>query len=240
MHIITKTCFEELYATIAQNLWPARLQFNTTLKHLFIMEWEDSLSAAKACVAVANKEGYKSCVLSFKCANEFEGFRLSGCDTLSHFVTVIEKNDTLYALDPKRYIMEIEFDKWFKHLVLELPDNPVIAASDVIAANLLRSNIKIFNRVFDELNKYDIAPSQFVAIESVNDKTELRGDVMYNKWTEAARNLNYSFRDFMSIYSADYMTFMAGFLQVMLQRTKAITLSDAYNQFIEIVSKEIV
>lgn len=240
MHAITKSCFEELYAVIAKQLWPARLRYDATLKYLFNVEWEDSLNAAKACVAVANKEGYKSCVLAFKCANEFEGFHLSGCDTLSHFVTVIEKNDTLYALDPKRYVWEIEFDKWFKHLVLELPNKPVIAASDVIAANLLRSNIKIFNRVFDELSSYDIAPSQFVAVESANDKIELRGDVMYRKWADAARDLNYSFRDFMSIYSADYMTFMAGFLQVMLQRTKSITLSDAYNKFIEIVSKETV
>ena len=57
MHAITKSCFEELYAVIAKQLWPARLRYDATLKYLFNVEWEDSLNAAKACVAVANKEG---------------------------------------------------------------------------------------------------------------------------------------------------------------------------------------
>lgn len=238
MHAITKSCFEELYAVIAKQLWPARLRYDATLKYLFNVEWEDSLNAAKACVAVANKEGYKSCVLSFKCENNFEEFHLSGHDTLSYFVTIIEKNDKLYALDPKRYVWEIEFDKWFNHLVLELPSKPMLAISDIIAANLLRSNSKIFNKVFGVLSTYDLGPAQFVAVEGSTDKIELRGDTMYRKWYNAASDMCYSFNDFMSIYSTEYMAFMSGFLQVMVLRTKAITLSEAYYKFLELYEKE--
>ena len=61
---------------------------------------------------------------------------------------------------------------------------------------------------------------------------------MYRKWYNAASDMHYSFNDFMSIYSAEYMAFMSGFLQVMVLRTKAITLSEAYYKFLELYEKE--